>query len=292
MRHRNMLQLFLIIAGCLLSLIHAKADGIDPDRGCSVTVRTDLPASGMKFRIYQAGILDEFAEIIPNEGYDSCTIDPDDPKKTIASLKRTAEKMPADYEAVMPESGIMKLDDLEAGVYLILGEVKETDRYILMPSPMLVFLPSRNKASEPWDYDPEISLKCRMTEIHPELTAYSVRKQWRNDSAALRPKSITVIISDGKEERNAVLDESNHWTYSWAAEKGTVFTVREKSVPAGYSAKVTSEGHSFIIVNTWDRPAVPDTADRPDAEKTFRQLDIMWTLFLSGVLCYVIRKYV
>ncbi len=294
MRHRNVLQLFLIIAGCLLSLIHARAEGIDPEHVCSLTLNTDIseyPASGMKFRIYQAGIMDEFAEIIPEDGYENCYIDPEDPKKTIASLKKAASKMMPDYEAVMSSNGLLTLDGLETGVYLILGEITETDQYILEPQPMLVFLPTRNKVSEPWEYDPVMTLKCRRTEKHTELTEYSVRKVWKNDTAKTRPDNITVVISDGKQEKTVVLDGSNQWTYRWTAEKDTVFTVREKSVPAYYSSKVTGEGKDFVITNTYQRTEVPNTADMPQTEDVLKQLDMMWTLFLSGVLYYVLRKY-
>ena len=94
----------------------------------------------------------------------------------------------------------------------------------------------------------------------PEVVSVVARKVWVdvNDADQLRPKSVTVrLYADDIASGDPVtLSADNNWTYTWnsipknESGKAIIYTVKETTVPSGYTAEVSSDNDGFIITNT------------------------------------------
>ncbi len=105
-----------------------------------------------------------------------------------------------------------------------------------------------------------------------EKTAVSVSKVWddrddRNDQDGVRPSSVSVqLYADGKASGDPVtLDAANSWKHTWsdldknAAGKAITYTVKETSVPQGYTSAVSGDAASGFTITNSHTPVVPPT---------------------------------
>ena len=114
----------------------------------------------------------------------------------------------------------------------------------------------------------------------PETVSVTARKIWNdsNDKDKLRPASATLsLYADGvKREDFAAMASgaSKTWTGlpKYAAGRLVSYTVREPSVPAGYTASVSQSGTTWTITNT----------HVPGSPKL--QVSVVWTLSRSDGL--------
>ena len=102
-----------------------------------------------------------------------------------------------------------------------------------------------------------------------ERTSVSVSKVWddRNDQDGVRPSSVSVqLYADGKASGDPVtLDAANSWKYTWsgldknASGKAITYTVKETSVPHGYTSTISGDMASGFTVTNTHTPVVPPT---------------------------------
>ena len=106
-----------------------------------------------------------------------------------------------------------------------------------------------------------------------EKTSVSVEKQWadENDKDHLRPSSVKVqLYANGEASGEPVaLNEANSWKHTWsgldknAAGKAIVYTVKEVSVPDGYTSEVTGDAASGFTITNTHTPVVPPVPPTP-----------------------------
>ena len=119
----------------------------------------------------------------------------------------------------------------------------------------------------------------------PAFTTVEALKVWNDKGHEnKRPAEIEIqLLRDGQVYDTAVLNGSNNWAHSWSGlEKGRDWSVKEKSLPAGYSAVVTQDGGRFTITNTYAAPVVP---------KLPKTGQLWWpvpVLISAGLVCYLI----
>lgn len=141
-----------------------------------------------------------------------------------------------------------------------------------------------------------------------DLIAVTVNKIWKLDDGGTAPDSVTaLLLRDGKQYGEAVLNAGNHWTYTWpnlAAD--CTWTVRELNVPENFTESITQVGNTFTITND-DKPAAPpvdpddptppDEPDTPDAQDVPDQPKLpqtgqlwwpVWFLAAAGILILAI----
>lgn len=102
-----------------------------------------------------------------------------------------------------------------------------------------------------------------------DTESLKVNKVWKDDSDknGKRPNSVKVqLYRDGeKYEEPIELNEDNGWSYLWnKLEKGHTWTVEEIDLPDGYKSSVSSDGLTFTITNTFDKPDNPDDPEDPE----------------------------
>ena len=96
-----------------------------------------------------------------------------------------------------------------------------------------------------------------------ETVDRTVIKIWNDDgNAEARPSEVHIeLLRDGVVYDTVILTEDNEWKYHWnGLAINHVWTVREKSVPDGYTAVVTEDGSLFIVTNT--KSSDSDTVSR------------------------------
>lgn len=80
----------------------------------------------------------------------------------------------------------------------------------------------------------------------------SVNKVWVASEGVIHPESVeAVLYRDGEEYDTVRISAENNWSYVWTGLTDEyTWSVDEKSVLAGYTKNVTSEGYDFTITNT------------------------------------------
>lgn len=102
-----------------------------------------------------------------------------------------------------------------------------------------------------------------------EKTSVSVEKKWKDqdNKDGVRPSSIRVqLYANGKASGDPVtLDAANSWKYTWsgldknAAGKAITYTVKETSVPHGYTSTISGDMASGFTITNSHTPVVPPT---------------------------------
>ena len=102
-----------------------------------------------------------------------------------------------------------------------------------------------------------------------EKTSVSVEKKWKDqdNKDGVRPSSVSVqLYADGKASGDPVtLDAANSWKHTWsgldknASGKAITYTVKETSVPHGYTSTISGDMASGFTVTNTHTPVVPPT---------------------------------
>lgn len=164
------------------------------------------------------------------------------------------------------ENGVVIMENMETGLYLILAVNAERDGTVYSFENFFVVLPRPEQNS--WDYDVEAIPK---KDLYSGYLEYSVVKLWKdNGYEDKRTQEVAVdIYRDGILQETQILCSENNWSYKWRDADGKgVWTVAEKDVPQGYSVVITQKENVFDVVNTYSPPEEEekDPTEPPDDE--------------------------
>lgn len=175
-----------------------------------------------------------------------------------------ADDLVADSMFATDENGVVVMDFLNPGLYLVMGITVQKDHTVYQFDPFFAYMPHRDSNGD-LIYDVEMIPKW--SSYIPQ-TEYSVVKLWKDiDNVEKRPQQVEVeIYKDNALWGTEVLNSSNNWKYSWQADAdASVWSVVEKDVPEGYSVSVSENNGEFSIINTYkeDKPVQPDEPSQP-----------------------------
>lgn len=187
-----------------------------------------------------------------------------------------------DAKGTTDQNGELVLSELEAGLYLVLGNrILVCDGYIYSSVPFLMFLPGKNTATGEWNYDVIVSPKFEKESAPSDDNVISrkVLKVWDDAGyEALRPNEVIVqLLKDGKVYDTQTLSKDNNWRYAWNNLNANYkWDVIEKKAE-GYSASITRTGITFTITNRFMAPVLENSlsvqkrisGDRPAANSSF-----------------------
>ena len=183
-------------------------------------------------------------------------------------------------------NGSLTFTGLAAGMYLIMGDSVRRNNVEYTPNPFVVTLTEGQ------------SLVCQVkgaeTAYDPVVKSVTVKKVWANDRASVRPTGVVIqLLQNGTVYDTQVLSAATGWTYTWReldAEK--TWSVRESSVPPGYTASIKLEGDVFTVTNTYTASTlpsgIPGTGD--DAQMALYLAAALTSLAAFAVLAYTYRK--
>ena len=183
-------------------------------------------------------------------------------------------------------NGSITFTGLAAGMYLIMGDSVRRNNVEYTPNPFVVTLTEGQ------------SLVCQVkgaeTPYDPVVKSVTVKKVWANDRMSVRPTGVVIqLLQNGTVYDTQVLSAATGWTYTWReldAEK--TWSVRESSVPPGYTASIKREGDVFTVTNTYTASTlpsgIPGTGD--DAQMALYLAAALTSLAAFAVLAYTYRK--
>ena len=267
---RTMKRRCLMYVLCLLSVIilfPAKVfarEPIDLTRTANLTIHfeaEDGPVHGVNFKIYKVAEISEFSDYTPIGRFAEYPVSfenntADSWRKLSTTLYGYVVNDPEaepDITASTDAEGNIKLENMELGLYLVLGASFNHDRQDYVPEPFLVNLPGIMDDNDTWLFDVTSKVKySNSTDSQP--VDIEVLKVWNDNDNPDRPDGIVVQLYDGYTiSETVILNKDNNWHYKWSnIYGGTTWSVREVDVPEGYTVSIDKQGTCFVITNSKD----------------------------------------
>ena len=263
LRYAAVAAILILCLAAAFALPVRAAGAVEPGRDAELSLQYQIDGeavSGLSLRIYRVADIDAEADFTLSGHFSNYSVHMNDfdsdyewnaAAQTLAGYVQ-ADDLKSDGEAVSSDAGAAAFGGLRTGLYLVMTETRNQSGTVITFSPFLVSLPGLNESDE-WNYSPEVSPKGeKMTPPGNEITM-KVVKQWSGDgNGSTRPDSIDIVImKDGVEYAGRTLCADNDWSFSWSAkDDGSVWSVSERHVPAGYTVTSESEGTSVILTNT------------------------------------------
>ena len=198
-----------------------------------------------------------------------------------------ADQIPSDCMIITDEEGVVIMDNMEVGLYLVLGVNAKDGNTVYTFDPFFVYLPQRDESGN-LDFSVEVFPKYSL--YVPKID-YSVVKLWKDNGT--HPKEVEIeIYCDGILWSAQTLNRENQWSFSWQADDdGAKWTVVEKNVPTGYTVSVSEKNGIFSVVNTLDEEDPPE--DPPIIDSGDRSSIGLYAMLMciSGFLLLVLGVY-
>lgn len=263
----------------------AAAENIDVNSECRLLIDCrydDQPMAGVTFHVYRVADVSELGILSLAGDFAKYPVElngltSDEFLAVAETLYGYAllDDLKPDHTVTTDAEGKAALEDLSAGVYLVIGEPHETANGELVCDPMLVSLPYRLSADSDWVYDGRVQPKCSYDE-DDEPRKIKVLKKWVDGGSTSRPASVTVnLLCDGKVHDSVVLSDANGWRHTWEGlDPAHSWTVVEE-IPENYTVSIQKNGVTYLIVNslevpdeTTTEPSEPTEPDGPDIPQT------------------------
>lgn len=213
------------------------------------------PVRGMSWSIYNVGTFTADGKLLfHGEFADYPIYIPDVTASSLQNAATTLENYVAIDEieslasGVSDQSGIVKFDDLEDGVYLITGERLLSGTKIYNPVPM--FLDVKNGKA--------VTGNVKMTVTDRPFVnnqMYSVLKTWKYGTGGqgAAPFEVEVeIYRDDVLVETVKLNNSNNWRYSWTGDANSEWRCKEVTVSDEYKVVINHTDTQFVIENNRD----------------------------------------
>lgn len=249
---------------------------IDTKRETSLTVfykKNDKVISGASFSLYRVADMSDRAYYTLSGDYQNYAVELNglDGEGWRAAAETLAAYTARDGYApsasgTTDDRGMLSFEELNTGLYLLVGERLTIGNDTYIPEPSLISLPGTD-SSDDLLYERMVSPKAEVSsqpggeDPDPDHVSRKVLKVWKNDSASQRPAQVTVqLLQDGAVYDTVALSEENGWSHTWTGlDKDHDWQVTEKEVPSGYVVSVSREGITFVMTNR--KPSSPGGGD-------------------------------
>ena len=248
------------------------------------TTDNSTALSGAVFKVYKVASINERNHLVKDQEYESVDADfektttEEEWQKLVESFIKAIEEQEKEIKetatCTTDTNGICKMENLEEGLYLVVGAEHTQGNTKYTPAPFFVRLPEAkldddDESKDEWNYDVRVEPKYT-SETNPDephegggKTSIKVIKIWEDEgNEKKRPGNVQVeLYQDGKVIDKVKLSEDNNWTYTWTGLDNSYNYRVEESLNKKYDRRVTQEGNTFIIVNTYkeDDFILPDT---------------------------------
>ena len=289
----RIISILMLSALCLTGIFcptSASATGaIDPGQKASLTLHYAVEGNtvaGAAVRIYKIADVDYAGRRSLTEDFSQYQVKINGLKsddewnaaaETLAAYALSDGIIPL-YSGHSSDKGIVRLEDLSTGLYLIFTDNLPEGKNIYKFAPTIIALPNLNE-QDAWYYDVTANPKGSLYPVEDKELSYKVVKHWKNDgNGSVRPKSIEVsILRNGAVYEKKTLSSANNWSYSWnAPDDGSSWRVAEYQVPSGYTVTTEANGTTLVLTNTYGSK----TPDEP-APKAGEDTNVIW--FIVGL---------
>ncbi len=217
-------------------------------------VKDDVILENLQWDLYRVGSRSGDTFVLDGNfaGYDIVIDDFSDDAmaayaKTLENIAVLDDAIMPDYEGATDANGQLTFDGLDAGLYLVCGEILEVGNSIYIPSSLL-FEINHGYTTMDWDAYPKLEYHTKSEQV----VRYTVKKVWLNeDGEQCDPQTaITVdIYRDLERYQTVVLSEENNWYYEWEGYDYFDFRVQEVVIPEGFRVEYDSNGTQYLIKN-------------------------------------------
>lgn len=215
---------------------------------------------------------------------------------TLEAFVRADGLQPA-YVAQIDEYGFAVIEDLEPGLYLLLGDRFSNADGEYIATAAMAPIPAKQNADSDWFYSVTVLPK---SEFQPReevgKTSRKVIKIWDDKgNEASRPRELTVqLLCNGVVYDTVYLNKDNGWSYVWEDLAIGEDWVIVELVPEGYTVEIAQDGVLTTITNTNHNPPPPT-----EPEDESNQTGMLWwpvpVLALMGLVCVMagvkLRRY-
>lgn len=286
----------------LILLLPARALGmgaLNTEQEASLTISSqdgDIPLVGQRFDLYLVAEPDENGQLTATEQFRNFDLNIDgtdeDGWKALASTLEgyvLRDGLAPAAGAATDEQGLAAFQ-LPCGLYLITTGLHTQNGLIYETAPCLTMVPAFDSDSGEWLYEVTVQPKFEsVPEERPETETLKVLKVWEDDgNKDNRPRKITIqLLRDGEVYDTVTLNAENNWRYDWTdLESRHKWNVTEQE-QEGYSVKITREGITFVVTNTYKTPSNPPV-NPPSKPPKLPQTGQYWwpvpVLLASGLL--------
>ncbi len=262
------LKKFISFITCLLILISVNSNVfarelIDTNRKTTLEVEYLKTAgvNGVKFDVYKIADVDKYGRftILPKFSSYGLSLDKHNKAEWLDMASTISAYIARDNirptkSATTNSSSVAKFEQLDVGMYLILGKQVTHGNKKYTQIPFLLSLP--NMVADKWSYD--VKTYSKYTSEDSNIWYYvdrKVLKVWEDEGHEdERPQSVEVqLLKDGVVYSTVELNESNSWRYRWDnLSSEYTWTVVEKEVPQNYKLSIKRRGITFKLINTYD----------------------------------------
>lgn len=268
---KKLMFLLCIVATFLLPLnVFAANQG-------SIHVRfqhENTPISGAVFNAYRVSDMSDDGEYTITKSFSEYPIFWDDFMKdkdegqlavTLSSFV-SRDNISADAVSQTDANGDAYFNELQPGVYLVIGETVTVNKDMYFVQPAMVNVPTWTNGTEA-EYNVTIEPKYEHRVLADDITRKAL-KIWKNDSKENRPSEITVqLLKNGKVYDEKVLNEKNNWRYTWdELDPAYNWQILEKDVPDGYKVSTNQDGITYTITNTYENPSADNAKQKTDSK--------------------------
>ena len=235
-----------------------------------------VPADNVEFKLYKVADIDEKCKFKLTKEFEKYPIsldnvDTDEWRKialTVAAYV-TADKLESNIKGNTDASGKIYFNDLELGLYLIIGNQYTTEEYIYTPTPVFICLPTYDKDLV-WQYNIDTKIKYQTEKIPDEEETINkkVILVWDdNDDKESRPASIKIhLLKDGEIYDTIELSEENNWKHVWEGLSNKhKWQIVEAGMEDKYTTTLEEQGPTFVITKKYRENKPED--DKPEDEK-------------------------
>lgn len=143
-------------------------------------------------------------------------------------------------------NGVLQFNNLESGLYLVVGNRLKIDSMTYFPTPFLIEMNGEDINSYP-------KFISKFT-LPGSVDNFMLRKIWANAGIVSSiPDSLTIeIYQDGELFDTVTISADTNWSYSWDGDASSEWRVKEVSVPAGCFVMYRNNEVQFVIMNSYD----------------------------------------
>ena len=189
-------------------------------------------------------------------------------------------------------SGIIEFNNLDTGLYLVIGESKEIGITKWTPAPFMVSLPNLNINNE-WEYELEVEPKFAKFDDIGRLYNKNVLVVWNDKGYEFaRPKMVTIkLYRESEVQEEKTLSQKNNWSYTFEnLDNKYTYKLVEDEIN-GYTISISNEGETYTITNTYITPSNKEKPSDDSLPKTGQSWWIIPILLALGII-FIILGYI
>ncbi len=252
------------------------------------SINLSYAIEGAEFSLYKIASVASQADITLADEYSDYDVDleSENVALTLASYIQSDNIQPL-ATAVTDENCVAKFNNIQKGVYLILGSSKVVDNVKYTALPVIASLPFSYNDSLVWDLEVNGKYESVPYDSSVEL---SVLKIWKNvPSENLQPKEVSISLTKNGEIYDTItLNSDNNWKHKWTKlNESDQWAVIENNVPNGYEVNIQKDKNTFVVTNIYKKTDVPPTPSTPTLPQTGQ---LWWPVYVLAVvgICFII----